>query len=65
MAECIFVSDLHGHTDRYEKLFGIIRKEKPDALFVGGDIMPSPLASKNSITERYFDFVDGSSISQT
>jgi Icc-related predicted phosphoesterase len=58
MAECFFVTDLHGHTDRYEKLFGIIRKEKPGALFIGGDIMPSPLA-KNSITERYYDFLDG------
>jgi Icc-related predicted phosphoesterase len=58
MAECFFVTDLHGHTDRYEKLFRIIRKDKPDALFIGGDIMPSPLA-KNSIADRYYNFLDG------
>jgi uncharacterized protein len=64
MPECFFITDLHGHTDRYEKLFKLVQKEKPDGLFIGGDIMPSPIASKNSITERYYDFVDGFLIPQ-
>ena len=41
MTECFFVSDLHGKTDRYEKLFGAISGERPAAVFIGGDILPS------------------------
>ncbi|MEA3448563.1 MAG: hypothetical protein U9Q98_08980 [Bacteroidota bacterium] len=37
---CFFVADLHGHFDRYEKLFYAIRQQQPDAVFIGGDIMP-------------------------
>ncbi len=40
MARCFFVSDLHGKVDRYEKLFRLIAKEKPNAVFIGGDIFP-------------------------
>lgn len=36
----IFVSDLHGNIPRYEHLFQIIRQEKPDAVFFGGDLLP-------------------------
>lgn len=39
---CFFVSDLHGRIDRYEKLFDRITEEQPDALFLGGDLLPSP-----------------------
>jgi Icc-related predicted phosphoesterase len=38
---CIFVSDIHGKTIRYEKLFQIIKKEKPDGVFLGGDLLPN------------------------
>lgn len=38
-----FVSDLHGSQERFEKLFKQIRIEKPDAVFLGGDLMPSGL----------------------
>ena len=38
---CYFVSDLHGNTSRYEKLFSLIREEKPAAVFLGGDLFPS------------------------
>lgn len=41
MHYCFFVADLHGKRYRYEKLFEAIRNEKPDALFIGGDILPS------------------------
>jgi len=37
---CLFVSDLHGKTDRYLKLFNLIRSEKPDAVFIGSDLFP-------------------------
>jgi len=38
-----FVSDLHGKTDRYRKLFHLILEEKPSAVFFGGDLLPSGL----------------------
>jgi len=40
MARCLFVTDLHGRRDRYEKLFRIILAEKPAAVFLGGDLLP-------------------------
>jgi Icc-related predicted phosphoesterase len=40
MSRCLFVTDLHGKLDRYDKLFGIILSEKPDAVFMGGDLLP-------------------------
>lgn len=39
----IFVSDLHGHLDRYEKLFELVARERPDGVFLGGDLLPSGL----------------------
>jgi Icc-related predicted phosphoesterase len=45
MPSCFFVSDLHGNTERYVKLFELIKKEKPEAVFFGGDILPSGLYS--------------------
>jgi uncharacterized protein len=59
MPNCFFVSDLHGHKSRYEKLFRLIAEEKPDAVFIGGDIMPSALALKQSVHDAYDDFIDG------
>lgn len=40
---CFFVSDLHGNPSRYRKLFKVVRREKPEAVFFGGDILPSAL----------------------
>lgn len=37
---CLFATDLHGRVDRYEKLFGAIRSERPDVVFLGGDLLP-------------------------
>jgi uncharacterized protein len=35
-----FVSDLHGSTDRYDKLLAAIVRERPRAVFMGGDLTP-------------------------
>lgn len=43
MALCFFVSDLHGHIDRYEKFFELISEEPPEAVFLGGDLLPHRL----------------------
>jgi Icc-related predicted phosphoesterase len=37
---CIFVSDLHGEKSRFDALFDIIEKERPDGVFLGGDLLP-------------------------
>ena len=37
---CFFVSDLHGAADRYRKLFTLVSEERPDAVFLGGDLLP-------------------------
>ena len=39
-AACLFVSDLHGRLDRYEKLLVRIADERPEAVFLGGDLLP-------------------------
>jgi Icc-related predicted phosphoesterase len=36
----LFVTDLHGHQDRYDKLLALIRRERPAAVFLGGDLLP-------------------------
>ncbi len=41
----IFVSDIHGSKDHYDKLFRITESESPDALFFGGDLLPNFYAS--------------------
>ncbi len=40
MTECLFVSDLHGHVEKYRKLFGAALSLRPRAIFIGGDILP-------------------------
>lgn len=40
MPACLFASDLHGRLDRYEKLSKALLREKPAALFLGGDLLP-------------------------
>ncbi len=44
MTRCFFVTDLHGHLDRYDALFDAITRRTPDAVFVGGDLLPHALA---------------------
>jgi uncharacterized protein len=41
VTRCLFVSDLHGRVGRYEALLGAIEAERPDAVFLGGDLLPS------------------------
>ena len=51
--KCLFVSDLHGYKKRYNKLFEIVKNIKPDALFIGGDILPNQF----SIQKNMDDFI--------
>jgi len=56
---CFFVTDLHGHSDRYNKLFELISDEHPDALFIGGDILPGGMAINASADLSHDDFIKG------
>jgi len=40
MSTCFFATDLHGRTQRYDKLFRLITDEQPTAVFLGGDLLP-------------------------
>lgn len=55
---CFFVSDLHGSETRYKILFDRILEERPAALFLGGDIMPSVVASITSLDPGHRDFIN-------
>lgn len=57
MVNCFFVSDLHGHIDRYEKLLREIRAEKPRAVFFGGDLLPHGLKKSGKFNDFTTDFL--------
>ena len=40
MPACFFATDLHGRIDRYDKLIALIGKDRPAAVFLGGDLLP-------------------------
>ncbi len=48
---CIFVSDLHGNKTKYKKLFEIVIKKKPDAVFLGGDLLPNDFSIKKDMND--------------
>lgn len=58
MNTCIFVSDLHGKMSRYEALFKIINKEKPDFVFIGGDLLPHRKIESGKTSNDGIDFVN-------
>jgi Icc-related predicted phosphoesterase len=58
VATAFFVSDLHGRRERYDKLFEVTAAERPGALFLGGDLLPHPLASFESAGPGKHSFVD-------
>jgi len=58
MPQCFFVSDLHGDQDRYRKLFRAIEEERPEAVFLGGDLLPSGLSASGGFHVQHRDFVN-------
>ena len=59
MNTCLFVSDLHGKMSRYEALFKLIKKEKPDFVFIGGDLLPHRSKNQNEKQDDADDFING------
>ncbi len=41
VTRCFFASDLHGRTHRYMRLFAAINDERPEIVFLGGDLLPN------------------------
>jgi uncharacterized protein len=41
VTRCLFVADLHGRRNRYETLLAVVEAERPAAVFLGGDLLPS------------------------
>ncbi len=60
---CLFVSDLHGSRTRYQKLWEQIKINRPEAVFLGGDLLPhafAPQKYKSGIAENFIgDFLSG------
>jgi Icc-related predicted phosphoesterase len=48
---CLFVSDLHGRPDRYEKLWRATATERPTAVFLGGDLLGAPFGGSDGARE--------------
>lgn len=57
MPTCFFVSDLHGHPDRYAALLRTIADELPAALFLGGDLLPTGHTALAPFDHAHRDFV--------
>lgn len=55
---CFFATDLHGHFDRYEKLLKSIVRDRPEALFLGGDLLPRATLSSKTVQREEADFVE-------
>jgi uncharacterized protein len=59
MTKCLFVSDLHGKLDRYQKFFAAIIEYSPDLVFIGGDLLPSGMMALTQSTVTDGGFIAG------
>lgn len=57
--ECLFVTDLHGRLDRFEKLFDAIITREPDGVFIGGDLLPHAYVPNSTGDPDLDEFVRG------
>ena len=61
---CFYVTDLHGATEKYKKLFGRILENRPEVVFIGGDILPGGAGIYKAIDFTHEDFVNDFLISE-
>jgi uncharacterized protein len=54
----IFVSDLHGRVNLYRKLFSLVQRDLPQAVFLGGDLLPSGSLRFGSGSSGHDNFPD-------
>jgi Icc-related predicted phosphoesterase len=52
---CLFTSDLHGDVARYAALLRVVRAERPDGVFLGGDLLRHGQASEEFMAEHLLD----------
>lgn len=57
MSLCFFVSDLHGRKSRYDSLQQRIIAEQPDAVFMGGDLLPHAMDASWQEGPQQADFI--------
>jgi len=57
VTQCLFASDLHGQPERYEKLWRAVEQYVPEAVFLGGDLLPSGMGL-GSLNPAHRDFVN-------
>lgn len=57
MATCFFATDFHGQTQRYQKLLASIVRDRPAAVFLGGDLLPSGSQSPAPLRSAKSEFV--------
>lgn len=57
MGPCLFVADLHGRVDRYRKLLAAVRRIRPAAVFLGGDLLPFPVPLPIGVADPIHDFL--------
>jgi Icc-related predicted phosphoesterase len=55
---CFFVSDLHGRKNRYETLFKLISRDRPAAVFFGGDFLPKAWRIQAPVDPAHEDFIN-------
>jgi Icc-related predicted phosphoesterase len=53
-----FVSDLHGRISRCQKLFKAVLREKPGAVFIGGDLLPHAWHAHETLNFPHRDFIN-------
>jgi Icc-related predicted phosphoesterase len=58
MGTCFFVSDLHGRARRYRALFDAIGRERPAAVFLGGDLLPTGRAAGAARDRPHREFIE-------
>jgi len=51
---CVFTADLHGHVGRYEKLAHAIVANRPEAVFLGGDLLPNRWTRQGDTSADHF-----------
>jgi Icc-related predicted phosphoesterase len=54
----LFVSDLHGKLERYRSLFEAIETDRPDAVFMGGDLLPGGFGLGRASEHLPADFIN-------
>ncbi|MCZ7556208.1 MAG: metallophosphoesterase [Bacteroidia bacterium] len=54
---CLFASDIHGHERRWLALFDAIERELPQAVFLGGDLLPAVRRSAAGVYPVVNDFI--------